>query len=281
MIARRFGPLDVDVSVVGLGTWHMEKADREEAILTIRRAIDRGITHVDTAEIYGDGAVEELVGEALAGYRAEAFLATKVHPDHATYAGTLLACEKSLRRLRTDRIDLYLLHWRGKLPLEETFRAFEALEKEGKIRAWGVSNFDATDLEHAIEIVGEGRIACNQVLYNLDERDAEHVLQVFCERHRIALVAYGPLGSGELPTAATPRGDVLASVARAHGVTPHAVALAFLTRRASTFAVAKTARRDHLDALARAGDVVLTPQDVTRLDEAFPLGAPKSKLPYL
>src|SRR5688500_4640365 len=187
----------------------MELGDRDEAILTIRRAIERGMNHIDTAEIYGSGAVEDIVGEAIAGYRAETFLATKVHPDHATYAGTLLACEKSLRRLRTDRIDLYLLHWRGTQPLAETFRAFEALKKDGKIGAWGVSNFDVNDLEHAIELVGEGAIACNQVLYNLLERDAEHFLQVFCERHSIAFVAYSPLGSGDFPKPGTWKGDVL------------------------------------------------------------------------
>ncbi len=142
MEQRRFGPLDVEVPVIGLGTWQMEADDRESAILAIRRAIELGARHIDTAEIYGKGAVEELVGEALAGYRGDAFLTTKVHPEQATFAGTLRACEKSLRRLRTDHIDLYLLHWRGSLPLEETFRAFEALKSEGKIRAWGVSNFD-------------------------------------------------------------------------------------------------------------------------------------------
>src|SRR6476660_5543565 len=155
----------------------MEGNDRESAIVAIRRAIELGAVHIDTAEIYGRGFVEELVGEAIAGYRAEVFLASKIHPEHATYAGTLLACEKSLRRLRTDRLDLFLLHWRGTQPLEETIRAFEELTKEGKILAWGLSNFDVPDLEAAIEIAGEGVIACNQVLYNLNERDAEHLLQ--------------------------------------------------------------------------------------------------------
>ncbi len=281
MEPRRFGPLDVDVPVVGLGTWQMENGDREEAILSIRRAVDRGMSHIDTAEIYGSGAVEEIVGEALAGYRAEVFLASKVHPDHATYAGTLLACEKSLRRLRTDRLDLYLLHWRGRLPLEETFRAFEALKKDGKIRAWGVSNFDVNDLERAIEIVGEGAIACNQVLYHLQERDAEHVLQLFCERHRIALVAYSPLGSGDFPVPGSFGGDVLAGIAQAHGVSPHAVALRFLARRPSTFVIPKAATLGHVDALARAGDLVLSAQELATIDDAFPLGPPKSELPYL
>ncbi len=281
MELRRFGPLDVDVPVVGLGTWQMELGDREQAIRSIRRAIDRGMSHIDTAEIYGGGAVEEIVGEAIAGYRAEVFLASKVHPDHATYAGTLLACEKSLRRLRTDRLDLFLLHWRGKLPLAETFRAFEALKKDGKIRAWGVSNFDVSDLDLALEIVGEGAIACNQVLYHLQERDAEHVLQLFCERHRIAFVAYSPLGSGDFPQPGTWRGDVLAGIAHAHGVSPHAVALRFLARRRSTFVIPKASTIGHVDALARAGDLELSTQELATIDEAFPLAPPKSKLPYL
>lgn len=281
MELRRFGPLDVDVPVLGLGTWQMEAADRDTAIRSIRRAIDRGMSHIDTAEIYGRGAVEDMVGEAIAGYRAEVFLASKVDPEHATYAGTLLACEKSLRRLRTDRLDLYLLHWRGRLPLEETIRAFETLKKDGKIRAWGVSNFDVPDLEQAIEIAGEGAIACNQILYNLHERDAEHVLSLFCERHRIAVVAYSPLGSGDFPVPGTWRGDVLAGIAHAHGVSPHAVALRWLARRPSTFVIPKASTIGHVDALARAGDLVLTPHELALVDEAFPLAPPKSKLPYL
>src|SRR5688572_29966336 len=232
----------------------MEQSDREAVIHAIRRAIDRGLSHIDTAEIYGQGVVEEVVGEALAGYRAEVFLASKVHPDHATYAGTLLACEKSLRRLRTDRLDLYLIHWRGTQPLEETIRGLTTLKKDGKIRAWGVSNFDVNDLEEAISIAGEGAIACNQVLYNLLERDVEHMLQLFCERHHIALVAYSPLGSGQFPVPGSWRGDVLAGIAAAHGVTPQAVALRFVTRRPGAFAIPKTSRADHLDDLVRATD---------------------------
>jgi diketogulonate reductase-like aldo/keto reductase len=278
---RPFGSTNVGVPVVGLGTWQMEHDDRESAVRAIRHAIDRGMTHIDTAEIYGRGAVEEIVGEAIAGYRSEVFLASKVHPEHATYAGTLLACEKSLRRLRTDRLDLYLLHWRGKQPLEETFRAFEALRRDGKIRMWGVSNFDVPDLEQAIAIAGEGAIACNQVLYNLGERDAEHVLMLFCERHRIAFVGYSPLGSGQFPEEGSWRGDVLAGIAAAHGVSPRAVALAFLARRPSCFVIPKTSRVDHVDDLARAGDLVLDPREIETIAAAFPLDPPKSKLPFV
>jgi diketogulonate reductase-like aldo/keto reductase len=278
---RRFGNLDVDVPIVGLGTWQMERGDREQCIRAIRRAIDLGMTHIDTAELYGRGRVEEIVGEALAGYRSDVFLATKVHPDHATYAGTLLACEKSLRRLRTDRLDLYLLHWRGTLPLEETFRAFETLRGEGKIRAWGVSNFDVADLEEAIAIVGADRIASNQVLYHLEERNAEHLLQVFCERHRIAFVGYSPLGSGSFPGPSTPRGRVLGEIAAELGVSPRAVALAFLVRRPATFTIPKSASSRHVAELVLAGSIDLSAEHVRAIDDAFPLLPPKPELPVI
>jgi diketogulonate reductase-like aldo/keto reductase len=276
---RPFGPLRRRVPVIGLGTWQMERDDRESAIVAVRHAIDRGMVHIDTAESYGRGAVEEILGEALAGHRGDVFLASKIHPDHATYAGTLLACEKSLRRLRTDRLDLYMLHWRGSQPLEETFRAFEELKKEGKILSWGVSNFDVADLETAVEITGEGVIACNQVLYNLAERDVEHVLQPVCERHGIALVAYSPLGSGSFPSRGSWRGDILDGIAAAHGVTAPAVALAFLARRPTAFVIPKSSRLDHVDALAAAGALTLTTQELDTLESAFPLGPPKSKMP--
>lgn len=281
MDLRPFGGLERRVPVVGLGTAKMDCDDREAAIVTIRRAIELGLVHVDTAELYGRGAVEELVGEAIAGYRSDVFLASKIHPDHATYAGTLLACEKSLRRLRTDRLDLYMLHWPGTLPLRETFRAFEELKKDGKILAWGVSNFDVADLERAIEIAGAGVIACNQVLYHLGERDAEHVLQPVCERHGIAFVGYRPLGSGQFPTRGSWRGDVLAGIAAAHGVSARAVALAFLARRPGAFVIPKTARVDHLEELAPAGDLVLTRSEIDTIEGAFPLEPPKSKMPSL
>lgn len=279
MDLRRFGPLARRVPVIGLGTWQMERGDREAAIVAIRRAIDRGLVHIDTAESYGRGAVEEIVGESIAGYRGDVFLASKIHPEHATYAGTLLACEKSLRRLRTDRLDLYLLHWRGTQPLEETIRAFEELKKEGKILAWGLSNFDVADIEAAIEIAGRGVIACNQVLYNLGERDAEHIIQPVCERHGIAFVAYSPLGSGNFPSEGSWRGSVLSSIAAAHGVTSRAVALAFLTRRPGAFAIPKSAHADHVDELA--APVTLASTDLTTLEAAFPLGPPKSRMPTL
>ncbi len=267
--------------VIGLGTWNLETADKDLAIASIRRAISLGMTHIDTAELYGNGEVEEIVGEALAGFRAGVFLASKIRPEHATYAGTLLACEKSLRRLRTDRLDLYMLHWPGSRLPEETFRAFDALQREGKILAWGVSNFDVSDLERAIEIVGEGVIACNQVLYHLEERDAEHVLMRFCERHHIAFVGYSPLGSGSFPRVGSWGGDVLAAVAARRRVSPRAVALAFLAHEENTFVIPKSASAAHVEELALAADLVLDDEDRRALAEAFPLGPPRSRLPTL
>jgi diketogulonate reductase-like aldo/keto reductase len=158
------------VAVIGQGTWQMEGDDEAEAIRAIERAVEVGMTHVDTAEMYGSGRVETIVGKALRGRRDRVFLCSKVLPRNASHDGTLRACERSLRRLGTDHLDLYLLHWRGGEPLAETFRAFETLVTQGKIRAWGVSNFDAADMEEALAVAGEGRIACNQVLYHLGER---------------------------------------------------------------------------------------------------------------
>lgn len=264
MRLRRFGPLDLEVPTIGLGTWRMENDDRERAILAIRHAIDRGMVHIDTAEMYGRGAVEELVGEALAGHRGGVFLASKLRPEQATYAGTLRACEASLRRLRTDHLDLYLLHWRGTQPLRETFRAFETLKAEGKIRAWGVSNFGVEDLEEAIAIVGEGVIACNQVLYGLDDRETEEHVLPFCERHRIAFVGYSPLGAGKMP-----RSDVLSHLAAAHRVAPAAIALAYLVHRPGTFTIPKSSNRAHVDELAAAGDLALSEEELAAIERAF------------
>lgn len=276
MRLRPFGPLDVQVPVLGLGAWQMEADDRESAIQAIRRAIALGLTHIDTAELYGRGAVEELVGEALAGHRAGVFLASKVMPSQATFAGTLRSCEMSLRRLRTDRLDLYMLHWLGDLPLEPTIRALETLQRDGKVRAWGVSNFDVPDLERAIEMAGPGAIACNQVLYNLAERDTEHVLQTFCERNRIAFVGYSPLGAGNFP-----RSPVLARIAAERGVSVAAVVLAFLVRHPNAFTIPKTSRAARVDEAAQAADLVLTSEEIAAIDDAFPLEAPKSELPML
>jgi len=281
MKVRPFGATGASLPVVGQGTWRLESAPRANVVRALHRGIEQGMVHVDTAELYGRGAVEEIVGEALAGYRESVFLASKVMPEHATFAGTLLACERSLRRLRTDHLDLYLLHWRGEHPLEETFRAMMTLRQEGKIRHFGVSNFDVSDIEEAASIVGAENIACNQVLYHLGERDLEHVLLPVCERLGIPIVGYSPFGSGDFVHPESPAGQVLTDIGRKYFVSAYAVALAFLVRRSSLFTIPKAIALAHVDDNARASELTLTEAEVTRIDWAFPLGAPLSRLPTL
>jgi diketogulonate reductase-like aldo/keto reductase len=259
----------------------MEKDDRRQAVAALRRGLDLGMTHVDTAEMYGGGEVEKLVGEAIAGRREEVFLVSKVLPQNASRRGTLKACEQSLARLGTDRLDLYLLHWPGSHPVADTFAAFEELRAAGKIRAWGVSNFDEDGLAEALQVAGAGNIACNQVLYHLEERAIEHAVIPFCAEHGIAVVAYSPFGSGSFPEPRSPGGRVLAGIAEAHGTTPHQVALAFLTRWPMSFAIPKAADPGHAAANAAAGDLDLTADEIRRLDAAFPLGRRRKGVPTL
>lgn len=274
MQKRQFGPLAEQVSVIGQGTWQLDGRDDAGAIAALRRGLDMGMTHVDTAEMYGEA--EPLVARAIEGRRDEVFLVSKVLPSNGSRAGTIKACERSLARLNTDRLDCYLLHWRGSYPLEDTFAAFEELQRAGKIRSWGVSNFDADDLDEALGIVGEGAIACNQVLYHVQERAIEHAVIPWCEKHKVAVVAYSPFGSGGFPASSSPGGRLLRDIADAHGVTPRQVVLAFLTRTASVFAIPKAASADHSADNAAAGDLVLSKEDIRRIDEAFPRGRPKS-----
>ena len=270
---RRFGPTGRDVPVIGYGTWQLEQDDRSKAIAAIRRAVELGATHIDTAELYGRGRVEEMLAEALAGgAREKIFLASKVLPENASFDGTIAACERSLKRLQTDRLDLYMLHWRGRHPLEETFRAFERLRADGKVLAWGVSNFDTDDLDEAVAVAGEGRIACNQVLYHLKNRTIEHAVLPWCEQHQVALVAYSPFGCGDFPSPGSNGGRVLAGIARERGVTPHAVALAFLCRRQAVFSIPKSADPDRVSANMAAAGLALSADEVARIGEAFPLG---------
>jgi diketogulonate reductase-like aldo/keto reductase len=229
--------------------------------------------------MYGDGSVEELLGRALAGRRAQVFLASKVLPRNASRAGTLAACERSLRRLGTDHLDLYLLHWPGEHPLEETLAAFDELQRRGSIRHYAVSNFDERELEAAARIAGPGRIACNQVLYHLGERAVEHAVLPACERLGITLVAYSPFGSGRFPGPRTPGGRVLAEVADRLSATPRQVALAFLVRNARVVATPKSAQVEHVRENAAAARLVLAPDDLARIEEAFPLGQKPRALP--
>jgi diketogulonate reductase-like aldo/keto reductase len=280
METRAFGPLGTPVPVVGQGTWAMERA-RGEAVRALRRGLDLGLTHVDTAEMYGDGAVEELVGEAIAGRRDEVFLVSKVLPGNASYTGTIAACERSLRRLRTDRLDVYVLHWPGRHPIAETVRAFETLARDGKIRAWGVSNFDTDELDAALAAAGPGRIACNQVLYHLEERAIEHDVVPWCRAHDVAVVAYSPFGSGKFPSASSAGGRALAAVAGRHGATPRQVALRFLVRDPLVLTIPKAGRVAHVEENAGADALRLDDADVARLDAAFPRGRRRRGVPTL
>ncbi len=266
MERRRWGSAGFEVPVIGQGTWQMEGDDRASCVRALRAGLDAGLTHVDTAELYGSGVVEEIVADAIEGRRDEVFLVSKVLPSNASRKGTLAACERSLKRLRTDRLDGYLLHWPGSHPLEGTIAAFEELVRAGKIRSWGVSNFDVAEMEEAIAIAGEGRVACNQVLYHLGERAIEHAVLPFCQAHDVAMVAYSPFGSGRFPA----RDEALRRIAEAHGATPHQVALAFLTRHGGSFAIPKAADPAHAVANARVPQ--LTEDDVRAIDAAFPRG---------
>jgi diketogulonate reductase-like aldo/keto reductase len=271
MPMHRFGPTRRNVPAIGQGTWFIEKADRGEAIAALRLGLDRGMTHIDTAEKYGWGAAEEIVGEAIAGRRDEVFLVSKIVPDYASVAGTIASCEASLARLGTDRLDCYLLHWRGSLPLADTFDAFEQLCRAGKILSWGVSNFYVDDLEAALAVAGEGRIACNQVPYDLTERAMERRVLPWCETHGIAMVGYSPFGQGRFPGPHTPSGRVLVEIAAAYDATPRQVALSFLTRRPSLFTIPKAANRQHAAENAGAVNVRLSETDIARIEAAFPL----------
>lgn len=281
MTTPAFGKGGPAVSRIGQGTWNIERAPRSEAIAALRRGLDLGLSHVDTAEMYGDGRAEEITGEAVAGRRDEVFLVSKVLPHNASKAGTRKACEQSLRRLRTDRLDCYLLHWRGSYPLAETFAAFEDLRAEGKILSWGVSNFDVADLDEALRIAGLGRIACNQVLYHLRERAIEHAVIPWCERNGVAVTAYSPFGQNDFPEESSTQGKVLAEIAAAHGASPRQVALTFLTRRPGIFAIPKAAKASHAEDNAGALKLELGAEDVARLDAAFPRGPKPRGLPML
>ncbi len=282
MIDRPFGPSGVRVPIVGQGTWNVPArggaADAAKAAL--RAGIERGMVHIDTAEMYGDGAAEELVGAAIRGLpRENLFIVSKVLPSHASYAGTIAACERSLRRLGLDYLDCYLLHWRGTVPLAETMRAFETLTAEGKIRALGVSNFDVDDLADALAVLEREPLACNQVLYHLNERTIEDHELPFAREHGIATVAYTPFGRGAYERA--PGYATLVDVARRYDATPAQIVLAFLTRTDAAFAIPKAATIAHARENASAGELRLAAEDLAAIDRAFPAGRRRGGLPSL
>lgn len=274
-----FGCTNREVALIGQGTWYIDTADRGSAIAALRRGLDLGMTHIDTAELYGDA--EEVVAEAIAGRRDEVVLVSKVLPENASRSGTMAACARSLARLRTDRLDCYLLHWRGEHPLEDTIAAFEQLRCDGKILGWGVSNFDVPDLEDVRRSAGDGRLACDQVLYHLQERAIEHAVLPWCEEHGVAVVGYSPFGHGHFPGPRTRGGRVLVEIAAAHNATPRQVALRFLVRRPSLFTIPKASSPEHTAENAAAGDLRLTEAEFARIDLAFPPGPRPRELPVL
>jgi diketogulonate reductase-like aldo/keto reductase len=283
MRRRQLGRSASEVSLIGQGTWELELSDEAAVTRALHEGIALGLTHIDTAEMYGAGRVEELLGRALAGRREQVFLTSKVLPTNASRRGTVRACERSLQRLGTDHLDLYLLHWPGAHPLAETIAAFEELVAAGKIRHYGLSNFDAAGLEQAVALAGPGCIACDQVLYHLAERALEHRLLPTCARLGVTLVAYSPFGSerGRFPGPRTSGGRILAEIAVAHGATPRQVALAFLVRNATLVTIPKAARLEHVRENAGAGELALNPDEIARLEAAFPLGPEPRELPMI
>ncbi len=284
MLTRELDRTGVRIPIIGQGTWRMgERAARErEEIEALRLGLDLGLTHIDTAEIYGNGRTEELVGKAIAGRRHEVFLVSKVWPEHASYKGTIRACEQSLRRLRTDYLDLYLVHWwSDRYPIEETMRAMEDLVAAGKIRFIGVSNFTVEQMERAQRALARERIVCNQVCYHVKARQIEYRLLPYCEQHGIAVVGYSPFGSGDFPSPRSRGGRVLAEIGAKYGKTPHQVVLNFLTRRPSLFTIPKASRPEHVRENAEAVGWTLAPEDLAALDEVFPPPAREGPLPMI
>jgi diketogulonate reductase-like aldo/keto reductase len=255
------------VPALGLGTWRMgeQRRHRADELAALRLGLDLEMTLVDTAEMYGDGGAEELIAEAIAGRRDQVFVVSKVYPQNAGAKSMLAACDLSLKRLATDRLDLYLLHWRGRVPLAETVGAFERLRKDGKILRWGVSNFDVDDMEELLALPDGPGCAANQVLYNLGERGVEWRLTELCRRHRIPIMAYTPVGQGDLLTHRK-----LAAVAEAAGATPAQVALAWLIRRPGVIAIPKASNSLHVRENRQAADIALSQEVLTALDAAFP-----------
>ncbi len=262
---RHFGWTDIKVPVVGQGTWNMGR----DGLEALRLGIELGLSHIDTAEMYTGS--EEVVAEAIRGRRNEIFLVSKVLPSNASYKGTLRACDASLKRLKTDYLDVYLLHWwSGSEPIAETMRAMEELVAAGKTRHIGVSNLDLSQLKQAQKALPRSRIVCNQLLYHLRSRGIEHGLVPYCESQDIAVVGYSPFGQGDFPPANSKQGKALEKIASRHGKTPRQVALNFLTRRKSLFTIPKSSRPDHVRENAGATGWKLDDEDLKLIDTAFP-----------
>lgn len=271
-------PSGRDIPALGIGTWNMGESHAEEAqeVASIRKAVELGMTVVDTAEMYADGRSEEIVGKAIADLRDEVFLVSKVYPFNASATGTIEACERSLKRLGVDHLDLYLLHWRGSHPLEETVAAFEKLKQSGKIRDWGVSNFDTDDIEELFEVENGRNCAVNQVLYNLSRRGVEYDLLPWCQKNGVPLMAYSPIEQGRILN-----NHELIRIAKAYQATPAQVALAFLLERDGVLAIPKSAKPERVEENRGATDLDISDEDWASLDAAFPPPTRKTSLAML
>lgn len=260
-------PSGVPVPVLGQGTWGMGETPerRQDEIAALRFGLDLGLTLIDTAEMYGEGGAEEVVGEAIEGRRDEVFLVSKVYPFNASLHGTVAACERSLNRLRTDHLDLYLLHWRGDYPLSETVEAFEALKEAGAIRDWGVSNFDFPDMEELATVPNGEEVATDQVLYNLYHREVETALLPWCLKRHIPIMAYSPIEQGRML-----EDPLLKEIASHHGITPAQAALAWLLQKQEVIVIAKASKIEHVRQNREALDIHLTIRDLEALDQAYP-----------
>jgi diketogulonate reductase-like aldo/keto reductase len=279
MTQRPFGWTGALVPVIGQGTWMIEGSAEAErrAADALRAGIDLGLTHIDTAEMYGSGRAEEIAGTAIAGRRGEVFLVSKVLPSNGSYEGTLRACERSLRRLGTDCLDLYLLHWESEHPIGETMRAMERLIDDGMIRFTGVSNFDVDQVRAAQSALRHHKLASNQVLYHLGERGIERRLIPYCREQEIAVVAYTPFGREKFPKPLSPGGRLLAEIAHRQGRTVRQVILNFLTRLDGVFTIPKAGNLEHTRENAGGAGWALAPEDIAAIDRAFP--APTRDVP--
>lgn len=260
-------PSGIEIPVLGQGTWRMgeDSGKKDDEIASLRLGLDMGMTLIDTAEMYGEGGAEEVVGEAIKNRRESVFLVSKVYPHNASRHGAIQACERSLKRLKTDCIDLYLLHWRSSIPLWETLSAFESLKQAGKIRDYGVSNFDADDMKKAINLPNGQQIATNQVLYNLKHRGIEWDLIPWCRQHNIPIMAYSPIEQQGIL-----KNSHLKSIASRHNATPAQIALAWLIRQFGIIAIPKASNPTHVKENSAASQILLTQEDLTELDKAFP-----------
>lgn len=266
------------IPVLGMGTWRMgeSNAQRQQEVAALRHGLDLGMTLIDTAEMYGEGGAETVIAEAIANRRDSLFLVSKVYPHNASRQGAIAACERSLKRLKTDYLDLYLLHWRGSVPLEDTLDAFQTLKQQGKIRDYGVSNFDVDDMEEAIACPGGEAIATNQVLYNLSRRGIEWELLPWCRQHHIPVMAYSPVEQGRLL-----RNRQLQALAQEKEVTPAQVAIAWLLHQDDVIVIPKASTLEHVEQNYAALDLELSPADLKALDTAFPAPSRKTALEML